>query len=574
MITNAQNLPASAAEVAAASDSGAVSEKLVGFVQQRIVFSLQQGWGDVSEDENLRERIGKILSNHILAISMRSAEADGLSVKQTNRLINQNAYMLSRHFAHTKGNLSNLPRDEEDVYSLIKNEHLRDARNTEVFDTIRSHHQQITKVSWTDAVAAGSHLNAYASAAVQMGAKPWVRNANEWMKQSIFRFFCRGVAKKVHSKAVKKLGSLNSPLVDLYNSNWDYLKNLCDNLMETVISETHTEYSPIRVLDVGSCYNPLASPVDGESVLDIDAVVPLDAFQITPVDLYPANPSVFQCDFLNVQFASLTPTCAPDTLAPPETPPLGVVSEPIVLTESNNETLYRRVVSLVPEYYDAVTMSLVLSYLPSPQQRVTMIRNARKALRPPAEKMGPTPHRTSLLAIVEKISVFGGGPDSNTYIQEWKDTIARLGFEPMSHQPMGKPANSIGFLFRATDDAAVSEDADLGLYTRTERLKAQNIPGKASSAASETGYEEEPNAKRARLDMAVHNYDFESGQSPPGLKTNCWFDRPLHVAILGCGIGGSALAVALKKLPLDFVTFTVYEKDAHFNCRKQGKWIQ
>jgi hypothetical protein len=574
---SAPNLAESTDTVAALTD-GVISEKLVGFTQQRIAHSLQQGWGDVSENMSLRESISQTLSSHVLAISMRRAVAERMNAKDTNRLVNQNAYMLSRHFAHSKGDLSTLPRDEEEVDRLIRNEHLRDVKNSEVFDTIRSHHHQITKVSWTDAVSAGTKLNTYATAAVQMGAKPWVRNANEWMKQSIFRFFCRGVAKKVHSKAVKKLGSLNSPLVNLYNSDWDYLKSLCDNLMETVIDDTHTEYSPIRVLDVGSCYNPLATTVSGENALGIDAVVPQDAFEITPVDLYPANPSVFQCDFLNVQFAPAVANASTSSSVPHDAsgaPPLGVVSEPIVLTDSSSDSnaVYRRVVSLSPEYYDAATMSLVLSYLPSPQQRVTMIRNARKALRPPADKMGPTPHRTSLLAIVEKISVFGGGPDSNVYIQEWKDTIAKLGFEAISHQPMGKPANSVGFLFRVSDTVSVSDDADLGLYTRTERLKAQNIMEDVSVAdASEAGSVEEPHTKRARMDSSADNLDTaESHLSAAALTGSERFNRPVHVAILGCGIGGSALAVALKKLNLDKVTYTVYEKDAHFNCRKQGK---
>lgn len=42
----------------------------------------------------------------------------------------------------------------------------------------------------------------------------------------------------------------------------------------------------------------------------------------------------------------------------------------------------------------------------------------------------------------------------------------------------------------------------------------------------------------------------------------------LRVGIVGGGIGGSALAVALQKL--NFSKVTLYEKDQSFGCRRQG----
>ena len=121
---------------------------------------------------------------------------------------------------------------------------------------------------------------------------------------------------------------------------------------------------PIRLLDVGSC----GTLFDGYAHIDA-----------TAVDLCPqaANRRVYQCDFLTLPLGARG--SAPD-VRPSERFPGG--------------TLH----SLAAEGYDAVALSLVLSYVPTPAQRGAMIRKARQLLPPPESPSGlvPPPADTTL----------------------------------------------------------------------------------------------------------------------------------------------------------------------------------
>jgi len=142
---------------------------------------------------------------------------------------------------------------------------------------------------------------------------------------------------------------------------------------------------PLRVLDVGSCYNPFAAYPD---------------LSVTALDLCPADPSVWACDFLQCELAPGAP--------PPAGPPTGRLS---VLPEG---------------YFHVVILSLVLSYVPCPLQRAAMVAKARRCLAEPQAGGGllllVTPHSSDRYAAA-------AAPRAQSRMQRWRGPIEALGFQ-------------------------------------------------------------------------------------------------------------------------------------------------
>jgi len=144
---------------------------------------------------------------------------------------------------------------------------------------------------------------------------------------------------------------------------------------------------PVALLDVGSCTNPFRR----------------FPFLVEPValDLQPGTGAagVFQADFLQV---------------------------PIVDATDNNDPKQRVLVSpdghldgIVAGSFDVVVLSLVLSCVPEPQQRIDMIARARRCLR----------DDRGLLCVVEVGTALANskwyGGDA---FQDWKNAIEAVGF--------------------------------------------------------------------------------------------------------------------------------------------------
>lgn len=112
----------------------------------------------------------------------------------------------------------------------------------------------------------------------------------------------------------------------------------------------------LRLLDVGSCYNPFAQFAD--------------RFDVTAVDIAPAGGTgVQQCDFLALRIESSTDDAGDEasqasTNDSPPPPPATSIS------------------SLPAGSFDAVVFSLLLEYMPTSEQRLQCCRNAYRLLRP------------------------------------------------------------------------------------------------------------------------------------------------------------------------------------------------
>lgn len=95
---------------------------------------------------------------------------------------------------------------------------------------------------------------------------------------------------------------------------------------------------PIKLIDVGSCYNPFAD---------------YDFFDVFAIDLCPANNTVLKCDFLQVSIGSKT-----------------IISADRVVEQLQNS------------YFDVVTFCFLLEYIPSSDLRITACEKAYSVLKP------------------------------------------------------------------------------------------------------------------------------------------------------------------------------------------------
>jgi hypothetical protein len=206
-------------------------------------------------------------------------------------------------------------------------------------------------------------------------------------------------------------------------------------------------------VDVGSCYNPFASGPYR------------DLLDVTALDLRPTDPSVYQCDFLRLRFG--TNDSSPVFISNSSSSSL----ESIV---TNSNKISPTLVQLPEHRYDAVTMSLVLCYLPTPAARLAMIRQARRLLvhaESDDEDMlnnleqGKTwrPHHRGLLVIFEKQSIMPASKNVDLFMKHWKEMICGEGFEFVRHELVllkNDRHRSHGFVFRTTSHT-VGKSVDL-----------------------------------------------------------------------------------------------------------------
>jgi hypothetical protein len=146
---------------------------------------------------------------------------------------------------------------------------------------------------------------------------------------------------------------------------------LCAKVISSKEMVTNAEY--LTLLDVGSCYNPFR-------------VYPF--LHVIPIDIAPAEPDVYICDFLNLSVAE--------------------TEESMILKD-------RSVVKLPAAACDVVVFSLLLEYLPSPKQRYLCVYKAYKLLKP-----------EGLLFIVTPDSKHSSA--NAPLMKNWRITLAQLGF--------------------------------------------------------------------------------------------------------------------------------------------------
>ncbi|XP_021701485.1 probable methyltransferase BMT2 homolog [Aedes aegypti] len=177
----------------------------------------------------------------------------------------------------------------------------------------------------------------------------------------------------------------NSRIEWVVNSCRDYflgarLLNLFRDKDDKVMKALNENYSyhhqpydihRVRLLDVGSCYNPFSSFAE---------------FEVTAIDIAPAHETVKYCDFLEVPLSQ-------------------------IFTNDSTSSIS----SLPLSYFDAVVFSLLLEYMPSSDQRLQCCQKAYDVLKP-----------EGILLVITPDSRHQGA--NARLMKNWRFTFGLMGF--------------------------------------------------------------------------------------------------------------------------------------------------
>lgn len=136
--------------------------------------------------------------------------------------------------------------------------------------------------------------------------------------------------------------------------------------------------SPYKLLDVGSCYNPFKV---------------YDFLDVCAIDLCPANTSVYQCDFININIGLQNIYCD------------------------------NKFAQIQEESFDVVAFCFVLEYIPSSELRIKACSNAYKVLK-----------KGGLMIIITPDSKHATA--NSKLMKCWRYSLACLGFNRIKYEKL------------------------------------------------------------------------------------------------------------------------------------------
>lgn len=226
-------------------------------------------------------------------------------------------------------------------------------------------------------------LEKYASSMHMLATKFWEqshdtlfndsRNRIQWVVTKCVKYFLSGGRLEEFIKEVKKQSSLTEST---------------SGLLETYKNSTSSEFcetstGKLKLLDVGSCYNPFSQ---------------FSIFEVVPIDLTPATHDVWQCDFLNAKISDYSHT-----------------SQAVEQIVNQGE--------IPANFFDIVVFSLFLEYIPCPKERYKCCQKAYRAL-----------HPEGLLFIIT--------PDSRhatanaPIMKHWRFVLGKMGFHRIYYEKL------------------------------------------------------------------------------------------------------------------------------------------
>uniref|UniRef100_A0A7M4EUQ8 S-adenosylmethionine sensor upstream of mTORC1 n=1 Tax=Crocodylus porosus TaxID=8502 RepID=A0A7M4EUQ8_CROPO len=235
----------------------------------------------------------------------------------------------------------------------------------------------------------------YAVAMKNLADKHWAKTYEgegriEWCCSVCREYFQNGGKKKALEKDEKRalLASKTPAAFNVHQTpkTEDPLPNFSFTNHEAITEELLYPSGKIRLLDVGSCFNPFLK---------------FEEFLTVGIDIVPAVESVYKCDFLNLQIQQ----------------PLQLAQDAI---DAFLKQLKNPIDSLPGELFHVVVFSLLLSYFPSPYQRWICCKKAHELL-----------VLNGLLLIIT--------PDSShqnrhaMMMKSWKIAIESLGFKRLKY---------------------------------------------------------------------------------------------------------------------------------------------
>ncbi|RDD43815.1 putative methyltransferase BTM2-like protein [Trichoplax sp. H2] len=240
---------------------------------------------------------------------------------------------------------------------------------------------------WQEHCNQSDTLQKYAAAMHHLAVDNWQRlgepqeeNRIFWCKNVIMEYYFNGILQKILTKQARRLFYLeNGQNIQSSMMNAFVSKEVANQV--AIIQRSFINCDKVKLLDVGSCYNPFAEFSQ--------------SFVTTAIDLCPADKSVIQCDFLNVAINEAE------------------------LSEQTNDGVtcaeWLKSNQLQARYFHVVIFCLLLSYFPSPVQRWKCCIHAHRLLM-----------QNGLLLIIT--------PDSShqnrnsKMVKSWKSAIESIGF--------------------------------------------------------------------------------------------------------------------------------------------------
>ena len=320
------------------SSSIKISESLRKFVFNKLLISLQS----IMKDNDI---LCNVIVDHLMHLLLSCSNYNydnaifmntGLTVSKAIKVLDKKFHNYYDIISFYKDNCNNINGDSSTDMCChgIDNNNVHTIRikideilcyydnyilnNKNIFDDINLHHNNIKHYQqWNDIIHIDNRtsLQIYGNAAYEMGQKQWVKDSHKWMESFMINYFRYGGARKYFLKQIRKNSSfnrrdkyvdydalMNSLVVDLKEKPSVIVENLINsddsksdyhntNKVEDNIHHHHNS-SLIKILDVGSCYNPFQYSINNE------------LFEITALDLHPTDPTVYQCDFLNLHVSS------------------------------------------------------------------------------------------------------------------------------------------------------------------------------------------------------------------------------------------------------------------------------
>ncbi|MBN3298366.1 SAMTR protein, partial [Amia calva] len=221
-------------------------------------------------------------------------------------------------------------------------------------------------------------LSEYAEAMKNLADNHWAKTCEgegriEWCRSVCQEYFLDGGMKRMLEKDEKSARLAIAMTTTTFNAQ--------QHPNNGPLKLSH-QSGKIRLLDVGSCFNPFLK---------------FDEFLTVGIDIVPAVESVYKCDFLNLQLQQ----------------PLQLARDAV---DAFLKQLRNPIDALPGELFNVVVFSLLLSYFPSPYQRWICCKKAHELLA-----------LNGLLLIIT--------PDSShqnrhaAMMKSWKVAVESLGFK-------------------------------------------------------------------------------------------------------------------------------------------------
>lgn len=225
--------------------------------------------------------------------------------------------------------------------------------------------------AWNEHINNKDQLHSYSEAMKLLATKFWDSNLKEkemsqenrieWSVQFCLNYF-HDTKLRNHNREREQ--RINELLPDSVRMEVPILTDCKDN---------------IRLLDVGSCYNPFKH---------------YENFSVTAIDISPACPDVQYCDFLNT---------------------------PVLNNEFDN--LDEKSLYIASCSYDVVIFSLLLEYMPSSEQRLICCKKAYDIL-----------DSEGILIIITPDSKHVGA--NAKLMKNWRYTLALMGFSRIKYEKL------------------------------------------------------------------------------------------------------------------------------------------